>query len=38
MTGPNPNAIYPNEAIKSVVFVKNVITISSLAIIPTMTM
>ena len=26
MTGPNPNAIYPNEAIKSVVFIKNVIT------------
>lgn len=23
MTGPNPNAIYPNEAIKSVVFIKN---------------
>ena len=26
MTGPNPNAIYPNEAIKSVVIIKNVIT------------
>ena len=24
--GPNPNAIYPNEAIKSVCFIKNVIT------------
>ena len=24
MTGPNPNAIYPNEAIKSVVFIKDV--------------
>ena len=26
MTGPNPNAIHPNEAIKSIVFIKNVIT------------
>ena len=26
MTGPNPNAVYPNEAIKSVVFIKNVVT------------
>lgn len=24
--GPNPNAIYPNEAVKSVCFIKNVIT------------
>lgn len=24
--GPNPNAIYPNEAIKSVCFIKNVVT------------
>lgn len=24
--GPNPNAIYPNEAIKSVCFIKNTIT------------
>ena len=24
--GPNPNAVYPNEAIKSVCFIKNVIT------------
>ena len=24
--GPNPNAIYPNEAIKSVCFIKNIIT------------
>lgn len=24
--GPNPDAIYPNEAIKSVCFIKNVIT------------
>lgn len=24
--GPNPNAIYPNEAIKQVVYIKNVIT------------
>lgn len=40
MTGPNPNAIYPNEAIKSVVFIKNVTQdpTSSLAITPTMTM
>ena len=26
MTGPHPNAIHPNEAIKSIVFIKNVIT------------
>ena len=24
--GPNPNAVYPNEAIKQVVYIKNVIT------------
>lgn len=24
--GPNPNAVYPNEAIKSVCFIKNIIT------------
>ncbi|MPM57216.1 hypothetical protein SDC9_104038 [bioreactor metagenome] len=24
--GPDPNAVYPNEAIKSVCFIKNVIT------------
>ncbi|WP_010095854.1 Vat family streptogramin A O-acetyltransferase [Ornithinibacillus scapharcae] len=24
--GPNPNAIYPNEAIKSICFIKNVVT------------
>lgn len=23
--GPNPNAVYPNEAIKQVVYIKNVI-------------
>ena len=26
MTGPNPNNIYPNEKIKQIVFIKNVIT------------
>lgn len=26
MTGPNPNSIYPNERIKQVVYIKNVIT------------
>lgn len=24
--GPDPNAVYPNEAIKSVCFIKNIIT------------
>ena len=26
MTGPNPDSIYPNPAIRQVVFIKNVIT------------
>ena len=26
MTGPNPNSIYPNERIKQIVYIKNVIT------------
>ena len=26
MFGPDPNAIYPNESIRQVVYIKNVIT------------
>ena len=26
MTGPNPDSIYPNENIRQVVYIKNVIT------------
>lgn len=40
MTGPDPNSIYPNENVRQVVYIKNVITRPKLrwAIIPTMTM
>ncbi|WP_312943118.1 Vat family streptogramin A O-acetyltransferase [Oscillibacter sp.] len=30
--GPNPNAVYPNEAIKSVCFIKNVVTRPSILV------
>ena len=26
MTGPDPNSIYPNESIRQIVYIKNVIT------------
>ncbi|GAE06537.1 chloramphenicol acetyltransferase [Paenibacillus sp. JCM 10914] len=30
--GPDPNAIYPNEAIKSICFIKNVVTRSNIIV------
>lgn len=40
MTGPAPNSIHPNESIRQVVYIKNVITRPNIevAITPIMTM
>lgn len=32
MTGPDPNSVYPNEAIKEIVFIKNVVTRSNIIV------
>ena len=32
MTGPDPNSIYPNENVRQVVYIKNVITRSNIEV------